>query len=291
MMKLIQRIILTYYRIKFKAIELVSPAKAAEAAFKLFCTPYSKRKINEVPGVFEQAEKLSFTFQDHKIYGFQWKPENYNGRKILICHGFDSNSYKFEKYISPLTEDGFEILAFDAPAHGLSSGKTITALLYSDMILEIVSAFGPVNGIIAHSFGGISAALAIEKLKNNSVKRLVLIAPATETTRSLNDFCRYLHISAKLKEGLEKLIVQIGGQPSSWYSVARIIQSVTIPTLWIHDRNDKITPYEDMEFLTELNLPFVKFIITEGLGHSLYRDENIAKYVIAFISLLKGEFI
>lgn len=283
-MKLVQRIVLEYYRIKFKAIELVSPAKAAEAAFELFCTPYSRQRKYAVPMVFEQAEKLSFIIKNLKISGFRWKPEAPNGSKILICHGFDSSSYRFERYINPLLNSGFEVLAFDAPAHGVSAGKTINALLYSEVILEIISAFGPADAIIAHSFGGIAAALAIEKLKNNPVKKLVLAAPATETTRSLNDFCRYLSISDKLKKGLERLIVQVGGQPASWFSVARIIQAITIPVIWIHDKKDKITPYEDMEFLTKLNLPHVRFIITDGLGHSLYRDDNVAADIITFIS-------
>ncbi len=286
-MKLIQRIVLTYYRIKLRVLELMFPSKAAKAAFELFCTPYSKRKVYEEPLVFKQAEKISFAFQNHKIHGFRWHSEIQNGRKILICHGFDSNSYKFAGYIDPLLNNGFEVFAFDAPAHGLSTGKTITAIIYSDMILKVNAEYGPFYGIIAHSFGGIAVALVIEKLKNNILKKLVLIAPATETTRSLNDFCKYLSISEKLKEGLEKLIVQIGGQPSSWYSVARVIQSITTPTLWLHDKGDRITPYEDMHFLTELNLPSVKFIITEGLGHSLYREDNIAKQIIDFISDLK----
>lgn len=283
-MKLIQRIVLTYYRVKLRAIELVFPAKAAKAAFELFCTPYSKRRIYEEPEIFKQSEKLSFIFQDHTIHGFRWKPQTQNGHQVLICHGFDSNSYRFARYVEPLLSSGFEVFAFDAPAHGLSTGKTITALLYSDMIIQIYANYGSFYGIIAHSFGGIAVALTIEKLKDDLLKKLVLVAPATETTRSLNDFCRYLQISRKLKEGLEKLIVQIGGQPSSWYSVARIIQAITIPTLWVHDKGDTITPYEDMKFLTELYLPSVKFIITEGLGHSLYREDKIAKYIIAFIA-------
>jgi pimeloyl-ACP methyl ester carboxylesterase len=287
MMKLVQRIVLEYYKIKFKVIELLSPVKAAEAAFELFCTPYSRQRNYAVPMVFEQAEKLSFIIQHLKIKGFRWKPEAPNGSKILICHGFDSSSYRFERYISPLLKNGFEVLAFDAPAHGVSSGKTINALLYSEVILEIISAFGPVDTIIAHSFGGIAAALAFEKSEKNRVKKLVLAAPATETTRSLNDFCRYLSISDKLKKGLERLIVQVGGQSASWFSVARIIQAITIPVLWIHDKKDRITPYEDMEFLTKLNLPHVRFIITDGLGHSLYRDDNIAEEIIAFICNLK----
>ena len=282
-MKLIQRIVLSYYKIKIKALETVSLSSAAKAAFELFCTPYSRRKAVQMPDIFTKAEQLSFEFEKHKIHGFRWKPAVNKGFKILICHGFDSSSYRFENYINPLLNNGFEVLAFDAPAHGLSTGKTITAILYSNMILKIDAVFGPLTAIIAHSFGGIAAALAIEEMKTDTIKKLVLIAPATETTRSLNDFCRYLGLSEKLKQGLERLILEIGGRPSSWFSVARIIQLLTTPVLWIHDKADRITPYEDMEGLTRITLPHVQFVITEGLGHSLYREENIARQIINFL--------
>ncbi|MCW3108193.1 MAG: alpha/beta hydrolase, partial [Segetibacter sp.] len=254
-MKLIQTIFLSYYITKFKAIELLSPVKAAKSVFQLFCTPYSKRKTYEAPAVFEQAGKASFSFQQHQIHGFCWKPKVPNGYKLLICHGFDSLSYRFERYIEPLLHQGFEIYAFDAPGHGLSSGKTINALLYRDMILEVYDRFGPFDGVVAHSFAGIAVTIAIEKMTGDLPKRLILIAPATETTRSIDDFCRHLKISPRLRREMEKLIVQIGGQPPSWYSVSRVIQSISVPTLWLHDVNDRITPYEDMKHLTELSLP------------------------------------
>lgn len=281
-MKLTQRIVLSFYRKKFKALELFSPTFAAKELFKLFCTPYTRRRSQETPPIFKQAEKLTFSFQKHNIHGFGWRPETPKGKKILICHGFDSLSYRFEKYIQPLTKEGFEVFAFDAPGHGKSSGKTINALLYRDMIIEVCASYGPFFGIMAHSFGGIAATLFIEQLKDNLPNRLILIAPATETTRSIIDFCRYLQISKKLQEEMEKLIVKIGGKQPSWYSVARIIQSITIPTLWLHDVDDRITPYDDMKHLTHLNLPHVTFMITKGLGHSLYNDEKVTKRIIEY---------
>src|SRR4051794_26178185 len=126
-MKLIQKALLTYYSSKFRLLAFFSPRKAAKSAFKLFCTPYSRRKTYEAPDVFKSAEKQSFYFQEHQIHGFHWKPEVPIGHKVLICHGFDSFSYRFERYIRPLTDQGFEVFAFDAPAHGLSTGKTIDA--------------------------------------------------------------------------------------------------------------------------------------------------------------------
>ncbi|MDQ6812277.1 MAG: alpha/beta fold hydrolase [Bacteroidota bacterium] len=287
-MKLTQRIFLAYYIAKFRAIEVVSPVKAAKAAFQLFTTPYSTRRTYAVPDAFKHADRLSFSFEQHQIHGFTWKPKVPNGHKVLICHGFDSLSYRFERYIEPLLHQGFEIYAFDAPGHGLSTGKTINALLYSNMILEIFNKFGPFNGIISHSFGGIAVTIAIEKMKDNLPKRLVLIAPATETTRSINDFCRHLKISPRVRRMMENIILQLGGQPPSWYSVSRIVQSFSIPTLWLHDIKDRITPYEDMKHLTKMNLSHIEFMITEGLGHSLYRNDEVANKIIGFLVTLKN---
>lgn len=270
-------------------MEIFSLEKAARSAFELFCTPYSRRKSYETPRIFKKADNLTFSFYNHEIHGFGWKPKVPNGLKVLICHGFDSLSYRFERYIEPLLYEGFEVFAFDAPAHGLSSGKTINALLYSNMIIKVFDKYGPFEGVMAHSFGGIAAALAIEKTKDKLPKRLVLIAPATETTRSLDDFCRHLKISPKLRRELENIIISIDGKPAEWYSVSRIIQSITVPTLWLHDVNDKITPFEDMRHLTELNLPHVEFVLTEGLGHSLYRDETVMNSIVHFLASLKNE--
>ena len=233
-------------------------------------------------------EKVSFSFQQHDIHGFHWEPKVPNGHKVLICHGFDSLSYRFERYVEPLLNHGFDIYAFDAPGHGISTGKTINALLYRDMILEIFNCYGPFSGLMAHSFGGIAVTLAIEELKVDLPKRLILIAPATETTRSINDFCRHLKISSRVRREMENLIIKLGGQPPSWYSISRIIQSISTPTLWLHDINDRITPYEDMKHLTQLDLKHVEFVITEGLGHSLYKDDTVANRIIGFLVTLKN---
>lgn len=287
MMKLAQRIVLNYYKRKLSAIAIANPRKAAETAFKLLCTPYTKRRVYEAPGLFIKAQKLSFQLFGETINGFQWQPDQHNGKRVLICHGFDSYSYKFDHYITPLLELGFEVLAFDAPAHGTSTGKTINAQQYRDVILKINELHGPVDGIIAHSFGGIAVALAVEKFNQNENKRLVLIAPATETTRSIEQFFSYIPVSKKVRAAFDQLIEEIGGNPASWFSVSRVMQTITTPTLWVHDKDDTITPYEDMQHLLQKNLPHVRFKITEGLGHSdIYKDPHVQQQIVQFIAEL-----
>lgn len=281
-MKLKQRVVLGYFSLKLKLLELIDINLAAKEAFKLLCTPYTRKKVFTLPPVFEQGNKICYNFQKHTISGYKWSAPNPNNHTILICHGFDSASYKFAHYIAPLLNFGFNVLAFDAPAHGLSTGKTINVLQYCNFIIEIVKHFGPVHGIMAHSFGGTAAALANEQLPKDTIKRMVLIAPATETSTSINDFSKLLKLSKALQDQLSHLVLSIGGKPISWYSVSRIVKSSTTPTLWIHDKNDPITPYNDMANLQQLNLPHLKFEITEGLGHSLYNDKIVAKKIINF---------
>lgn len=277
-----QQIALFYFKHKFKIISIFSVQAAAKSAFNLFCTPFNTRKSYNKPKIFEEANDIIFHFRQHSIHGFEWLPEKSNGKKILICHGFDSLSYKFASYVAPLLNGGYTVYAFDAPAHGLSTGKKINALLYRDLIIEINNRFGYLDTIIAHSFGCIAATLAIE----NSLmllKQLIILAPATETKQSLADFSTHLQLSFPIRNELENIIVKIGGQPSSWYSVARIIKSVQIPTLWIHDQYDPITPFKDVDPIVQLKLKHVDFIITRHLGHSLYKKEEVKEQVIQWL--------
>lgn len=286
-MKLSQRIVLAYYRNKIRTLALISPGKAARVAFKIFCTPYTRRKKYIVPQIFEKAEKLSFKLSHFQINGFRWKPEKGNGYKVLICHGFDSLSYRFENYIIPLLHEGFEVLAFDAPGHGLSSGSQITLPVYRDTVLQIHKRFGPIDGIMTHSLGGLGAGLALEKMEDHQHKRFVLVAPATESWRAINTFFKYIKVSNNVKEEFEKLIVELAGYPSSWYSVSRIMQEITTPTLWVHDKEDTITPFDDMKHMLEKKLPHIEFEVTQGLGHSAYRDDKITKRIVSFLAGIK----
>ena len=144
-MKLSQRLALSYIRTKFKLLSTISKKKAAEKAFELFCTPQQRNK-RPLPKIFDQAEKLDFKIDNITVRGWRWNPVrsgnpdgNPDGRKALIIHGFESTVVNFDKYIKPLIAKSYEVLAFDAPAHGRSEGKQINAPLYKRTIQDIKS--------------------------------------------------------------------------------------------------------------------------------------------------------
>jgi len=282
-MKLAQRIAIHYYKTKIKAVQLVAPRKAAEIAFKLFCTPYSGKPRREVPAVFHHAEKLSFELEKGQtIRGWKWQPAHPNGKKVLIAHGFDSCSYKFDNYVTLLTTHGFEVMAFDAPGHGVSDGNTINVLQYMETYRKVSEQFGPLYSIIAHSLGALAASLVAGELKG--LQKLVLVAPATETASAIDNFFRFIPLGDTIQRELEQLIVEMAQQPISYFSVKRAARALTIPTLWLHDKDDSICSFDEVLPIYHDHPPHLSFHITEGLGHSrIYRNEEVMKVIKDFL--------
>jgi len=273
---------LKYFRAKFKILSRISARKAAEEAFKLFCTPLEK-STKPLPPVFTFAEPLHFQLNGLKVTGFRWnkgKPV-----KILILHGFSSSSKNFHHYVLPLMEKGYEVLAFDAPAHGNSEGKTVNAVEYSQMITNIINLYGPVNGFIAHSFGGIALSLSLENTMQDENTKVVLIAPATETATAIDSAFTILQIkNKKVRTEFDHIIFEKSGHPTEWFSIKRAMQNIKAAVLWIHDEDDDVTPLTDAIKIKELNLSNIRFIITKGLGHRrIYRDEKIKNEVVNFL--------
>ena len=279
-MKLSQRLAIGYIQTKFKLLTLLSKKKAAAAAFRLFSTPYLKTKKQIHP---LHAESIRFTLNGLQVTGFRWnhpRPE-----KALILHGFGSAAHKFEHYAIPLAEKGYEVLAFDAPAHGRSEGETTNAVEYSEMIKKVMTEFGPIKSFLAHSFGGIALSLALENMPHNENTRVVLIAPATETTTAVDIAFDMLKIkNAAVRKEFDAIVLRLSGKETTWFSMRRAMHHIKAQVLWIHDEDDGVTPWADAQKVKEDNHPNIHFVITKGLGHrKIYHDPAIKNKVIEFM--------
>lgn len=277
-----QRLAIGYIRVKFKLLAAVSKRWAAREAFDLFCTP-QRRHRKELIAPFTQAELLQFDFEGYHIVGYRWNKGG--SRKALIVHGFESTSINFGAYVEPLTRKGYEVLAFDAPAHGNSSGDRINALIYSDFVKYIHRHFGPVQSFMAHSLGGLALGIALSEIPHDAGFRVVLVAPATKTATALDHFFGFIHLrDAGVRREFERIIVEVGGHPADWFSLTRALDRVSAHILWIHDVDDTITPLRDAEEVKNKNYPNVQFLFTKGLGHRrIYRDAEVGKTIVNYM--------
>ena len=280
-MKLAQKLVIGYYRVQLNIFSRLSKRKAAEKAFELFCTPYVSEK-KKAPAVFEKAEKLHLKFDAYQLVGYRWNhPQT---KKALILHGFSSTVKKFDHFIMPLVKKGYEVLAFDAPAHGESSGKTITGFQYKDAIKAVYDQFGPIHSFIAHSFGGLALSLFMEEQEYQEHKKIVLIAPASETERAVDSFADFLKIDDDVKEEMNRIIFERSGRQPNEISIRHAAKKIKADVLWIHDKDDDITPWSDAEKIQQDAHPNFQFMLTVGLGHRrIYRDNKVKKAVFEFL--------
>lgn len=283
-MNWLNQLALMAVRTKFKILSAFSKSKAAEAAFDLFCRPPSRHRVDLTP-LFDQAERLNFTWRTYHIRGFKWNAGG--SRKVLIIHGFQSSSLNFEAYVQPLIDQGMEVQAFDAPAHGGSSGKRINVLIYRDFILHLQREFGPFQAVMAHSLGGLALSLALEQWPVPQLPRVALIAPATETRTAVEQYFEMIRLRDKaVHNAFNNIIIQLSGQEIGWFSIVRSIQQYKTPVFWVHDEEDSITPIADALPAWSIGLPYLQTLRTRGLGHRrIYREPSVIESVVRHLSI------
>ncbi len=281
-MKLSQRIAIKYIQTKFKVLTVISKKKAAERAFEVFGKPFLKSVRK---GSLKNTEEIEIILNNKRVAGYRWnhpKP-----KKALILHGFGSAAHKFEDYATLLAAEGYEILAFDAPAHGDSEGITTNAIEYCAMIEKVIEELGPIDSFIAHSFGGIALSLALENLPHDVNTKIIFIAPATETTSAVDGAFNMLKIKNRaVRDEFEKIVLELSGNNIEWFSMRRAMNNINASVLWIHDEDDDITPWADAKNVQSDNHPNIKFVLTKGLGHrKIYHDKEVKNKVVHFLQM------
>jgi pimeloyl-ACP methyl ester carboxylesterase len=133
--------------------------------------------------------------------------------------------------------------------------------------------------------GGLAISLALETIPHGTGSRVVLIAPATETTTAIDSVFKMFAIeNTAVRKELDYLIYNISGQETSWFSIRRAVKNMNAKILWLHDEDDDTTPLSDALKVKDDNNPNIQFIITKGLGHrKIYHDAAVKKAVIDFL--------
>lgn len=281
-----ERLYLQYLRTKFKTLGMISSAAAGKFAFDLFSTPFPKYKKRKAPAIFNQAKNIQLQISDNStIQGYEWLASKPNGKTVLIVHGYASYIYKFEQYIQPLLKAGFRVLGFDAPGHGLSEGKQINILIYKDAIEHIIKTCGPIDHFMGHSLGGITLAIIAETIPNPTSHKFVLIAPATKTTTTFENYFNMMRLSPEIRAAFMDELRKRTALPVSFFEADRAIEKYEGPLLWVHDEGDRVCPYKDLVNFKNKAPHNIQFLITNGLGHNkVYKTQSVIDRIVSFLA-------
>jgi pimeloyl-ACP methyl ester carboxylesterase len=274
MKKIIEKSIGLY----FNSLAIINPALAAKKGFNLFCNPMVKPLKSYQIAFLETGKNVVLLYEYTKIQTYKWG----NGsKKVLLIHGWASHSFRWKATIEYLIENDFTVYAFDAPAHGLSSGKILHLILYSKIIDLFLKEYKEVEHIISHSIGGFATIYWLYQHQQNNIKKVVVMGAPGEAEDFFNFYKKTLGLTDKTLKILTDEFAKLLGYEPSYFSASTFAKQVQTKGLIIHDKEDKDTSYENSIKLNN-NWENSRLMLTQGLGHSL-KSKTLLEDMVHFI--------
>ncbi|HKX11846.1 MAG TPA: alpha/beta fold hydrolase [bacterium] len=251
-----------FYRAGFRVFGTLLPPLAAARAEKIFRTPPFHPVSEEENRVLARAKKFRIPTKKDVLAVYQWGDGQ--GPMILLVHGWGGSAGQFHPLIDPLLEAGYSVLAFDAPAHGDSSGELSSLPQFAEAVRRVADWAGPLQGILTHSMGGAAASMALAE--GLQVDRAVFIAPPADAYDWFRKFSQRLGFSKDLAERTRRRMEERLHFDFAELNADVIGPRISTPILILHDRQDKEVSWEDAQRVAHAS-PHVRLISTQGLGH------------------------
>lgn len=260
-------------RFVFRTAGPLAPRLMGRVAFDLWFRTTRARSRPEEAEVMARAHTALVPFGDTAVSTYAWG----SGPTVLLLHGWNGRAAQMTAFVDPLLRTGYRVIAFDAPAHGRSPGRR-TDVFEIIRAMEAVSAgHGPFHGVIAHSFGSLSSAIAITDGAIES-SRIVCLAPAVTPDPLVAHFAAALDLPERVLPDFRRRLDRFAG-PGFWARAQPVI-----PALVIHDRDDDWIPYSNSVGLID-RWPNAELHGTDGLGHfDILRDPPVVHRAVSFLA-------
>jgi len=230
----------------------------------------------------ETGSKKSMVFLpklNKKIRVFEY---GQSPKKILLVHGWSGRGTQLVKFADELLIAGYSVISFDAPAHGKSQGNSTIMIEFIEAILELERKFGPFEGAVGHSLGGMSLLNAVKNHLN--INRLVIIGSGDKVPDIVDSFVSKIGLHPSISKQMQNRFEKKYGKKMNAFDASFAAQEVTIPVLVIHDENDLEIPVSAGIHIHK-NLKNGQLLITKRLGHrKILGDSEVVKSTIQFLT-------
>jgi pimeloyl-ACP methyl ester carboxylesterase len=245
------------------------------AAERLFLTPPRPRR-RRVPRALAGADAFALTAAGATVRG--WRIGE--GPAVLLVHGWGGRASQLLPLAEPLRGSGCSLVTFDAPGHGLSSGRIASAVHFAAAIEAVAARVSP-RAIVAHSMGAAAAALAIAR--GLPLDAAVFIGPPRSPEPFFERFCEALRLPAGVSTEVRRRLAVRLGVAMEDFDVTRVAAAARVPLLVAHDRDDGEVTWHDGAAIAAA-WPGARLVTSAGLGHrQILRNGAIQREVSAFV--------
>ena len=205
-----------------------------------------------------------------------------DGPKIILVHGWSGRATNMYKIIEKLNQNNFDVYAFDAPAHGESSGGNTNLPEFISCIESLASKLYPIHALLGHSLGGFASVYcAAKKIK---LDKIILLCPVNNVFELFETFFNYTRLKEKTRNlMINYFIKKTGIIINSELSSEKLVKQIKAKILLIHDESDTQLSILESKKIKK-NIAFGTFYFTKGLGHSrLLRNSNVVDRINSFL--------
>ena len=259
----------------------LSTRQAGRIGYRFLARP--RRPAIDAPGqrFLRKAKIDQVRIHGHLIQTYHWPGK---GPKILLLHGWESCSSRWNAYFDDLRAADFDIYAFDGPAQGHSSGKVFSVMLYAAILgAYLEKQEEPPAYWVGHSAGGMAAIYYLIRLQGKIIpEKLALLGVPGQLSDFVDKFVDVLQVDESVRDAIEHEFIRKHGMSFADISFIDMAKSLTIPGLILHDREDDLAPFSGAEAV-HANWAQSQLIATSGRTHSLL-GEDIPGLVIDYLS-------
>jgi pimeloyl-ACP methyl ester carboxylesterase len=203
------------------------------------------------------------------------------GPVVLAQHGWRGRPTQFGPIAVALVARGCQVVALDAPGHGVSPGKRATPRLLADSLLTAAADLPGIHAVIGHSLGGAAAAIALEL--GLRAHRLVLLGSPSRPSRFIAGHANRIGLPPNALRALDDWFDVHAGRAAEMLDPVSLRFGTGVRALVVHDRDDDVIPVQEAELL-EPAWPLARFLYTSGLGHrDLLANPDVVESVADFV--------
>lgn len=273
-----------FLKFRFQLLQKFSVKSAVKWAVKLWSTPpkYKPSSAEKMLIGVAGQKRVPIESKYHPSRNTYYTLYSWGkGPAVLLVHDWGGSGAQVTSLTKPLVNAGYQVIAFDALAHGGSPGKQTGLIEMVKIIKDIETKFQGFHAIIAHSYGALAAAVAIQD--GVKVARLILCSAATSLDYYLRKFSKQLGASRQMTGRIGVSISNHLGMSVKSLSLVHIAPRLNCRVLISHDQADEVVDPREALALSKC-WPGSELLMTTGLGHlGILKDSKTIDKIQRFI--------
>jgi pimeloyl-ACP methyl ester carboxylesterase len=210
----------------------------------------------------------------------QWYRWGEAEKRVLLVHGWGGRATQFAALVPLLLGAGYQVVGYDAPGHGASSGEFASGPASARAARQTAERSGPIYAVIAHSLGASAAAIALDQ--GLRLEKAIMLAPLVFILPSLHTFADHHAASENVRAALFRQFERRYSE--NIISPCRLATNFQPRGLILHDPRDPEVPIAHGRAFADC-WPGCRLEEQPAVGHwRILRAREVSDKILAFLA-------